>query len=100
MGLVIKATPQPLQLQHVARSQLLMRASAHVTMFPSGIAQQLSEIDGYYSGQSTGMEEKETGDRDHIQELSDEDDDQEEGHGDSSAKYGEEGEMEDERAVH
>jgi len=77
-----------------------MRASAHVTMFPSGIARQLSEIDGYYSGQSTGMEEKATGDRDHIQELSDEDDDQEEGHGDSSAKYGEEGEMEDERAVH
>ncbi|KAF8246051.1 hypothetical protein K440DRAFT_376899 [Wilcoxina mikolae CBS 423.85] len=33
--------------QYVARSQLFQRASAHVTAFRSGVAQQLSEIDGY-----------------------------------------------------
>ena len=42
-------------------------------MIRSGIAQQLSEIDGYYSGRSTACEEgKGEGNADHIEELSDE----------------------------
>jgi hypothetical protein len=44
-----------------------------VTAFCSGIARQLSEIDGYYSGRSTGKEGKEEGNEDRIEELSNED---------------------------
>jgi len=46
-GVATTAAPQPPQPQQVARSQLFQRASAQVTAFPSGIAQPLSEIDGY-----------------------------------------------------
>jgi hypothetical protein len=91
------AAPLPAQPQHVARSQLFQRASAQVTAFRSGIARQLSEIDGYYSGRSTGKEGKEEGDQDRIEELSDDGEEQEEGQSDSRAEEEEENETEEER---
>jgi len=84
-GVATTAAPQPPQLQHIARSQLVQRASAQVTAFRSGIARQLSEIDGYYSDWSTGKGGKEEGNEDRIGELNDEDDEQEEEQGHSSA---------------
>jgi len=95
-GVATTAAPQPPQLQHVARSQLFQRASAQVTAFRSPIARLLSEIDGYYSGRSTGKECKEEGNEDRIEELSDEDEEQEEVQGDSSAEQEEENETEEE----
>jgi len=68
-----------------------------VTAFRSGIARQLSEIDGYYSCRFTGKEGKEQGNKDHIEELSDEDEEEEEGQGDSSAEEEKESETEEER---
>jgi hypothetical protein len=68
-----------------------------VTAFRSGIARQLSEIDGYYSGRSTGKEGKEEGNEDRIEELSDEDEKQEEGQIDSSAEQEEENKTKEER---
>jgi len=96
-GVASTAAPQPPQPQHVARSQLFQMASAQVTAFRTGIARQLSEIDGYYSGQPTSKEGNEEGNEDRIEELSDEDGEQEEEHGDSSAEDEEESETEEER---
>jgi len=53
------AAPQPPQPQQIARSWLFWRVSAQVTALHSGNAQHLQEIDGYYSGQSTGKDGKE-----------------------------------------
>jgi len=72
------AAPQLPQPQHVAKSQLFQRAAVQVTAFPSGIAQQLSEIDGYHSGQSIGKEGKNEGNRNRMDEFSDKDQEQEE----------------------
>jgi len=66
-----------------------------MTAFRSGIARQLSEINGYYSGRSTGKEGQEEGNRDRIEELNDEDKEQEEGQGDSSAEKEEQSETEE-----
>jgi hypothetical protein len=96
-GVATTAAPQPPRPQHIASSQLFQRASAQLTVFRSGIAHQLSEIDGYYSGQSTGKEDLEEGNEDHIEKWSDEDEEQEEGQGDSSAEEEEESETEEER---
>jgi hypothetical protein len=72
-----------------------------MTAFGSGITRQLSVIYGYFSGQSTSNECKEEGNADCIEELSDKDVEQEEGHGDSSAQEEEEGsEREEERDTH
>ena len=68
-----------------------------MTAFHSGIARQLSKIDGDYSGQSTCKEGKENRDEDRMEELSDEDVEQDEGQGDSSAEEEEENETEEER---
>jgi len=57
-----------------------------VTAFQSVITQQRLEINTYYWGQSTGKEGKEEGNGDHIEELSEKDEEQEEGKGDSSAE--------------
>ena len=84
------AAPQPPQPQHVTRSQLVQRASARVTAFLSWITRQLLESDGYYSGRCTGMDGKEEGNEDDIEELSYEDEEQDEGQGDSSAEEVEE----------
>jgi len=48
-GVATTAAPQPPQLQPITISQLFQRASAQVTAFCSGIARQLSKIDGYNS---------------------------------------------------
>ena len=50
-----------------------------MTACRSGIAQQLLEIDGYYSGRPTGKEGREDGDKDRIEELRNEDEQQDEG---------------------
>jgi len=60
------AAPHPPQPQHVARSRLFQRASAHITEFHSGIARQLSEIDGYDTCWSTWTESKRGGNEDRI----------------------------------
>jgi hypothetical protein len=52
----------------------------------SGIARQQSEIDGYYSGWSTGKEGIEGGNKDRIKEMSDQDDEQAVDPGDSSVE--------------
>jgi hypothetical protein len=70
-----------------------------VTAFRSGISRQLSEIDGYYSGRSTGKEGTAESNEDRIKELSDADEQQEEWQGASSAEEAEENEMEEERRV-
>jgi len=58
-----------------------------VTTCSSGIAWQLSEIDGYYSGQSAGKGEGNgEGNQDYIEELSNNNAEQEEGHGANSAE--------------
>jgi len=54
----------------------------HMTkyVFPdAGIAWQLSEIDGYFSGRSSGKQGKYEGIKHHIEELSNKDENQEEG---------------------
>lgn len=84
----------------MAKSQLFQRASAQVTAFRSGIARQLSEIDGYYSGQSSGKEGREDGNEDCIEQLSDKDEVQKEGPGNSSTEDENECEMEEERLTH
>jgi len=56
-----------------------------VTTFRSGIARQLSQIDKYYSCCSTGKESKEKGNKDSIEKLSNKDEEEEVGLGDSSA---------------
>jgi len=96
-GVATTAAPQPPQPQRVARSQLFQRASAQVTAVCSGIARQLSEIDGYYSGRSAVKEGNDEGNEDHIEGLNDEDEEQEEGQGDSSAEDEEESVTEEER---
>jgi hypothetical protein len=96
-GVATTATPPLPQSEHVATSQLFQRACAQGTAFRSGIARQLSEIDGYNSGRSTGTEGKEEGDEDRIEELSDEDEEQQQGQGDSSGEEEEENETEEER---
>jgi hypothetical protein len=96
-GVATTAAPHPPQLQHVARCQQSQRASPQVMACRLEIAQQLSEIDGYYSGRSTGKEGKEEGNQDRIEELSDEYEEQEEGQGNSSAEEEEESETEEER---
>ena len=96
-GIATTDAPQPPQTQHVARSQLFQRASVQVTAFRSGIARQLSEIDGYYSGRSTCKEGKVEGNEDSIEELSDEDEEQEDGQGYSSVEEEEENETEEAR---
>jgi len=98
-GVATTAAPQPPQPQYVARSQLFQMADAQVTALGSGIAQPLSDIDGYYSGHSTGKEGKEEGKEDHIEKLRDQDKEDEEGQGDSSAEEEEESESEEERDV-
>jgi len=67
-----------------------------VTAFCSRIARQLSEIDRYYSGQSTRKSCNREGSGDIIEELTDEDEEQEEWQGKSSAEGEEESEMEEE----
>jgi hypothetical protein len=68
-----------------------------VTAFRTGIARQLSEIDGYYYGQSTGNEGKEECNKDRIEELSDKGEVGEEGQVDSSAEEEEGSETEEQR---
>jgi len=95
-GVTTTAATQPSQPQHIARSQLFQRASALVTAFLSGMAWQLSEINGYYSGLSTGKEHKKEGNEDSTKELSDNDEVEDEGLSDSSAEEEEESEIEEE----
>jgi len=99
-GVATTPAPQPPQPQHVARSQLFQRASSEVTAFRSGIARQLSEIDRYYSGWSTGKAGDEDSNTDHVEKFSDEDEEEEEGQADSSAEEEEESETEEERDAH
>jgi hypothetical protein len=54
------------------------------------------EINGYNSAWSTGKEGKEVGNRDHIEELCDEDGNEEVGQGDSSAEKVDVSDMEEE----
>jgi hypothetical protein len=68
-----------------------------VTKVRPGIARQLSEIDGYNSGRPTCMRGKEEGSEDHIEELSDEDEEKVDTQGDSSAEKEEECGMEEQR---
>jgi hypothetical protein len=49
-----------------------------VTAFRSGIARQLSEIDGNYACWSTGQEQEAEGNEHHIEELSEYDEEPEE----------------------
>jgi hypothetical protein len=65
------ATRQPPKLLHFAISPLVQMASAQVNSYRLGIAQQLSENDGYYSGQSTCREGNRAGNRDRIQKMND-----------------------------
>jgi len=71
-----------------------------VTAFRSGIARQLSEIGGYYSGRSTGKAWKEEVNEHCIEELSNQDEVEEEGQGDSSAEDEVDSEREEERDAH
>jgi hypothetical protein len=68
-----------------------------VTAFRTGIARQLSEMDGYYYGRSTGKEGKEECNKDRFEEFSDKGGEGEEGQVDSSAEGEEESETEEER---
>jgi len=68
-----------------------------VTAICSGIAQQLSEVDGYHSGLSTGKEGKEEGNDDRIEELSDKEEERKEGHVVGSAAEEEQSQTEEER---
>jgi len=99
-GVASTAAPHQPQLQHIARSQLFQRASAQVTALRLGITQQPSEINGYYSARSTGKIYKDEGNEDHIEELSDEGELEDEGQGDSSAEEQKESETEEERDAH
>jgi hypothetical protein len=67
-----------------------------VTAFRLGIARQWPKINGYYSGPLTFQEGKEEGNGDRVNELSDKDEEQEEGKCDSSVEEEEESEMEEE----
>jgi len=85
VGVATPAAPQPPQQQQVARSRLLGRSGAQEIAVRSGIARLLSEIHGYYSGWSIAEECEEESEGDQIEELSDENEEQEDGQGDSSA---------------
>jgi hypothetical protein len=80
------AAPQLLQPQHGARSRLCQTVSAQASAFRSGIAQQVSDIDMYYSGQYISKDCQDDGNKDHIEVLYDMDDAREEGQGDCIAK--------------
>ena len=70
-----------------------------MTAFRSGIARQLSEIYGFYSGRATGKEGKKEGNEHCIEELSAKDEEQEVGQGDSRAEDEEESETEEGRVA-
>jgi hypothetical protein len=75
-------------------------ASARVTTFCSGIAQQLCEIDGYYPGWSRNEEVKKEENKYGIEELSNKCEVQEEGQFDGGKVEGKQSEMEEERDAH
>jgi hypothetical protein len=84
----------------MTRSQRFEMASARVTTFCSGIAQQLCEIDGYYPGWSRNEEVKKEENKYGIEELSNKCEVQEEGQFDGGKVEGKESEMEEERDAH
>lgn len=68
-------------------------------MVHSVIGRQLLEINRHYSGRAAGKEVKGEGDKDCIEEMRDEDEQEEDGHVDSNAEDEEVCEKEEERDV-